>query len=371
MSQKNNPNFDFYSGSFEPQKNTPQEPHMRKTVHHPPLSDARLLKQNLTYSYSRVGFALASAIVLWLILSAVMIAVGTIISPDLAENMMFSTLAGTLPLYVVCTPLVFLIVADVPIVKQEKKKLSLSHFFILFLMAQGLMWAGNFIGERLMGIMGELTGIDFYNQLNDTVQLPIWFIAILTGILAPIFEELIFRKLLLDRMMPHGELCAILFNGVLFGLFHGNFYQFFYAASLGMLLSFVYIKTGRIRHCMLLHIAINFMGGIIPAILLQRIDYDRYLALDATNTAEVEAFYAEYGPQMSALSFFSLAQIIMGLCGIVLLILKMKQMVVERKDNQLPVRKAIKAAFFNVGMLCALTVCILLIVANILSYRVS
>lgn len=369
----NNPNFDFYSPEFfSDPKTTPDEP---KEENNPgdhknfaPLLNEKAAVGALKYSYSKLGIALACIIVLWFVLTAVVIAIGAVVSPALAENMMFSSLAGTLPLYVVCTPLLASMVSSMPVDPKERKTLSIPHFTSLFLMAQGLMWVGNFVGEGLMNIMAKLTGVEFYNQLNDTVALPIWFIAILTGILAPVFEEIIFRKLLLDRMIPHGELCAIIFNGVLFGLFHGNFYQFFYAASLGMLLAFVYVRTRRVGYCMLLHVAVNFMGGIIPAILLQRIDYARYLALDPANTAEVEAFYAEYGPQMNALSLFSLAQIVMGLVGILLLILKFKQFKIEKQPNQLPLGKAARAAALNPGMLCAFAVCALLIVLNLLSY---
>lgn len=371
--KNNNPNFDFYSPEFffdpQPTKNElAKEKNPENHNNFAPLLNEKAAVGALKHSYSKLGIALASIIVLWFVLTSVVIAIGSIVSPTLAENMMFSSLAGTLPLYVVCTPLLFLTVADLPVDPKEKKTLSVSHFIVLFLMAQGLMWVGNFVGEGLMNVMAKLTGVEFYNQLNDTVGLPIWFIAILTGILAPVFEEIIFRKLLLDRMIPHGELCAIVFNGILFGLFHGNFYQFFYAASLGMLLAFVYVRTQRVGYCMLLHVAVNFMGGILPAILLQRIDYARYLALDPANTAEVEAFYAEYGPQMTALSLFSLAQIVMGLVGIILLILKFKQFKIEKQPNQLPLGKAARAAALNPGMLCAFVVCALLIVLNLLSY---
>lgn len=374
MNNKNNPNFDFYSFGNDKTPPAQQPPIDREpedfSSHQEfsPMLDAAALYRTAAHHYSRLGIALAVAILLWFALSAVVLAIGQMISPALGANLMFTNLAGTLPLYFACTPLLYLMISSVPSARPEPKKLSISHFLVLFLMAQGLMWAGNFIGEGLMGIMGRLTGVDFYNQLNDTVGLPIWFVAILTGVLAPLFEEIIFRKLLLDRMIPYGETAAILVNGLLFGLFHGNFYQFFYAASLGMLLSFVYVKTGNWWHTVLLHIGVNFMGGILPTILLQRLDYERYLALDVTNLAEMEAFMAEYGPEMSALSLFSMVQIAMSLAGIVLLILKFKSFKIEPKPTQLPLGTTMKAALLNAGSLCAIGICALLIVTNLLSY---
>lgn len=374
MNNKNNPNFDFYSFGDDKTPPSQQPPIDREPEdfscyqEFSPMLDAAALYRTASHHYSRLGFALAVAILLWFVLSAVVLAIGQMISPALGASLMFTNLAGTLPLYFACTPLLYLMISSVPSARPEPKKLSISHFLVLFLMAQGLMWAGNFVGEGLMGIMGRLTGVDFYNQLNETVGLPIWFVAILTGVLAPLFEEIIFRKLLLDRMIPYGETAAILVNGLLFGLFHGNFYQFFYAASLGMLLSFVYVMTGKWWHTVLLHIGVNFMGGILPTILLQRLDYERYLALDLTNLEEMEAFMAEYGPEMSALSLFSMAQIAMALAGIFLLIVKFKSFKVQLKSSRLPLGTTMKAALLNPGSLCAIGICSLLIVANLLSY---
>ena len=374
MNHKNNPNFDFYSFGEPPkaEPNTPpvQEESWHADVHEnfAPMLDTAALHRATTLSYSRVGFALALTIVLWFALSAVVVAIGVGISPTLGNNLMFTSLAGTLPLYIVGTPLMYLMVFGLPTARPTPKKLTLSFVVMLFLMAQGLMWAGNFIGEGLMGIMGRLTGVDYYNQLNDTVGLPIWFTVILTGILAPIFEELIFRKLMLDRMLPCGEGQAILINGLLFGLFHSNLYQFFYAASLGMLLSFVYAKTGTWRYTALLHIAINFMGGILPAMLLQKIDYNCYLTLDTANAQEIEAFMAEYGPEMSLISLYSAAQIILGLAGIVLLILKFRTIKASIRPSLLPFGKGMKAALLNGGMLCAIGICTLLLITQLIPF---
>ena len=74
---------------------------------------------------------------------------------------------------------------------------------------------------------------------------------------APVFEELIFRKLLLDRLRPFGDRCAILLCGVAFGLYHVNLGQFFYAAALGMVLAGIVLKTGKIWHSMVCHAALN------------------------------------------------------------------------------------------------------------------
>jgi len=99
---------------------------------------------------------------------------------------------------------------------------------------------------------------------------PFWRI-LTVGILAPIFEELIFRKLLIDRVIKYGEFCAIMMSGIMFGLFHGNFAQFFFATGLGMLFAFVYARTGKIWYTILLHMVVNMTTSVITTPLAMKV----------------------------------------------------------------------------------------------------
>ena len=70
---------------------------------------------------------------------------------------------------------------------------------------------------------------------------------IIAVLIAPTAEELLFRKLLTERIVKYGELAAVLASGLFFGLFHGNLNQFSYAFLLGLFLGFIYVKTGKLR----------------------------------------------------------------------------------------------------------------------------
>ena len=74
---------------------------------------------------------------------------------------------------------------------------------------------------------------------------------------APLFEELIFRKFLIDRLLPFGERTTVVFTALLFGMAHQNAGQFFLAFFVGLVLARVYIRTGNILYTMLLHCMIN------------------------------------------------------------------------------------------------------------------
>jgi hypothetical protein len=90
--------------------------------------------------------------------------------------------------------------------------------------------------------------------------------------LAPIFEELIFRKFLIDRTYKYGERNAIILSGLMFGLFHTNLGQFFYAFIIGAIFAWVYIRTGNILYSMSMHLLINLLGGTVPILLLSHVD---------------------------------------------------------------------------------------------------
>lgn len=55
----------------------------------------------------------------------------------------------------------------------------------------------------------------------------------LISIIGPIFEEILFRKILIDKTIKYGARISIIISALLFGLFHGNVNQFFYAFLMG------------------------------------------------------------------------------------------------------------------------------------------
>lgn len=89
--------------------------------------------------------------------------------------------------------------------------------------------------------------------------IPTWLLAI---VVAPIFEELIFRKLVLDRVGSFGQAPAVLCSALIFGLAHQNAGQFFLAFLLGLLFARIYLRTGKIVYTMLLHFMINLTATL-------------------------------------------------------------------------------------------------------------
>ena len=74
-----------------------------------------------------------------------------------------------------------------------------------------------------------------------------------------IAEEIIFRSLLLKPLRAYGDLTAVLVTGIVFGLYHGNFDQFAYAALLGSFFSVIAVKYNSILPVTILHAANNII----------------------------------------------------------------------------------------------------------------
>lgn len=197
----------------------------------------------------------------------------------LSENA--ETVLGLVIMYGVAFPMFYYFIKKVPktsLIRREQMDASELTMWILFCF--GLAYLGNFASQILMFLVEISTGLSMVNPVETMVfeiNLPILFVA--TVILAPFVEEMMFRKLLLDRIGFLGELPAIIFSGFIFGVFHGNLYQFLYAFLLGSTFAFIYCKTGKIRYTIFIHMIVNFMGGIFPAILLQSFEHNPMLGM--------------------------------------------------------------------------------------------
>ena len=81
------------------------------------------------------------------------------------------------------------------------------------------------------------------------------FLAFLALVILPaILEELLFRGILLDGFSKRmGSWPAVILSSLLFGAIHGNWLQFIFASTLGLLLGIIYLKTNSILYPILIH----------------------------------------------------------------------------------------------------------------------
>ena len=184
---------------------------------------------------------------------------------DLLSNPWFLWAASSLPLYVVGVPIFLLLIRSVPTHAQPRSQLPASRLLVLLLICFPVTYLGNVIGSLLSAALSGGTaqnGIETY--ITDG-----GFLALFTTIIvAPVVEEFVFRKQLLDRCGRYGEKTAMVFSALTFGLFHMNFYQFFYAFGVGLILAYVYLRTRSLRYPVLIHMIINFLGSAVPLFMM-------------------------------------------------------------------------------------------------------
>ena len=98
---------------------------------------------------------------------------------------------------------------------------------------------------------------------NYIGNVPAWILLVCVVIISPVFEELLFRKVLLEELLPYGKVTAILISSMLFGMLHANLEQFLYTIFMGIVCANIVLITGKVRYAIYLHMAFNLFGAII------------------------------------------------------------------------------------------------------------
>ncbi len=283
-------------------------------------------------SYSRMGLAY---LLFFLAASGSQLGAMALLEPwreGLGESLYMAVCM--LAMYPVSFPLCCLIIRTVP-----KRGPSWQfpagggRFAAIFVICLGAMLTGNLIGQLLMLAVSLLTGRPMTNGVQEIIlNMGPWYILLVAVVVAPVLEELLFRKFLLDRVAGYGQLTAVLMSGGLFAVAHGNFYQFFYAFALGVIFAYVYLRTGRIRYTIALHMLVNFCGSMVPVFLLDYME---------TNIM--------FGSVLIMGWYLVLGTGVIG--GILLLILGRRQIWFYRMRERVPAGKWLAAVIGNVGIL--------------------
>ena len=254
------------------------------------------------------------------------------IRPEWLDNMNIVMAVTMIPLYVVGYPIAFRLMRKKDARTIEKHEMRPGQFILAFMMAYGLMIMGNIIGLALTTVIGLIKGEPVNNALLSVISDGnIWISAIYTVILAPVFEEILFRKLICDRVVQYGQRTAILISGLLFGLFHMNFNQFFYAAFLGGFFAFIYIRTGNLKYTIALHMIVNFLGSVVGGLLLQNVDM---MSL----------------PGMMIYAAYSMCVYAIGITGVVFFFINRSKMKAPEGDDMVGKGTWFRTAVLNPGM---------------------
>lgn len=245
-------------------------------------------------------------------------------------------------------------------------KLRFSKMLMFFAMAYGAGLIINFVTTIITMTVGLIRGSEVPNVLETfTENVDWWPELIVVVIVAPFFEELLFRKLLIDRAVKYGEGIALALSGVMFGLFHMNFQQAFYACGIGMIFAYVYIRTGKIVYSYILHMSVNALGVVALEIVKHVLSGDMLLELSSGNPEAVLAFMSSKLYIVVGLLFYYAVTYGIAITGFVLLLVKGKKMILRPCENQIPKGRKFGNVVLNPGMLCYIVFCLGMMVFKI------
>lgn len=284
--------------------------------------------------FSRVGWAIVMAAVVWNVLAEVLMSgIGPLLVHAGMDKTDVETIFNDLPFYCVAIPLTLFIFRTVPKVKRRTVNLKPKQFLTFFSLIFPIMTIGGILGQLVSNV---LSGGGASDRLQDaTSGGSLWLTLLSTTILAPIFEETFFRKLLIDHLQQYGEKIAILCSALAFGLYHMNFFQFFYATGLGLVMAYIYVRTGKLRYTIAMHILFNTFGGSLNMLLSANMSDKTVDALTSLDGSKIPAALAAGGPAAYAILVLQIFTIVMFFVGIVVAAICWRKLRFHRAPDEL------------------------------------
>lgn len=255
------------------------------------------------------------------------------------------------PLYVFALPLafLFLIKAEKREIVPQIEKYKFSHMLAFIGVSILFMYIGSFIGYIITNIITSITNKPIDNTISEILMSSPWWVALIgTVIIAPLGEEFIFRKLLIDRVHVYGQKFAILFSAIVFALFHGNLNQLFYTFLLGLVFSYIYVKTGKLRYSIILHALVNFFGGVVAPFIFNRLDLDKF-SESTLSQQEMITFVTENLSMIIMFMLYMAVIFVFGIAGLVVIINYRKKINLTKGEIVIPKNEIGNCVFYNIG----------------------
>jgi len=279
-----------------------------------------------------------------------------IFRPEWLQDDNINLALSIIPMYLIGMPVLVALVKRIPAESVERKQMKWWQFLLAVIMCFGLVYASNLVGNIISTIISMLKGSMVQNAILDiATSVSMFFVILYMVICAPFVEEYVFRKLIVERTVKYGQGVAVVVSGLMFGLFHGNLNQFVYAFTLGCFLAFLYVKTGKLKITIAIHMMINFMGGVVSLKLLEMIDLDRYLEI-AENGMDMNALMTYMSENAVGWILYMLfALFVFGaiLTALIMFIVcfATKKITFQRGQVVIPRGKRFSTVILNVGML--------------------
>lgn len=220
--------------------------------------------------FSRLGFALTFSILSVNVVQLIVAGFMSAVDPNLLMTDWANFFLIAVSFYLIGFPLAYCMMKKIPVaVSQEKKRLTLWQLVEYGLISYAVMILLNFLTTFLLSFIELFKTESIVNPVQQVILTGSpWLSLLCIVVLSPIIEELLFRKILLDRVRIYGDKVAIIFTAIAFGFYHGNLSQLFYAVGLGIILAYIVLKTNQLKYSIGIHMFVNAMGSLILPMLI-------------------------------------------------------------------------------------------------------
>ena len=324
----------------------------------------RKKKTKCVNNFGRIGWILVLGLVLEVIVSSIVLYIVQRKNPALLEDANLSTIVSYIMLIVsIYLPTIFL---GRKLEKREiqKNKMPFGMLMVSIIVIYSAGILSNIVGTIINYVLGIATGEGIQIPLLDALDgLNPFLIIVLTAVVAPVFEELVFRKIIIDSVIKYNEISAIIFSGLCFGLFHGNLSQFVYTFVVGMLFAYIYVRTGKIKYTICCHVVLNTLGSV-PIFLMQKIDLEKITEyVQAGEMDQYMEYVIEHVATFALVGLYGMIVLTLIVLGIIFLFVFRKKFFIKHREDEIKTSSAVKLMFLNPGMIIFLVIEIMNIVA--------
>lgn len=218
----------------------------------------------------------------------------------LPTSIFINNLIGLIILYGIGLVLFMFVIKDIDSQKYQKNKISFKTITFSFLLQCSAMLVLIILVNVLLLLGVNETSTD----INSTSPAMIFMLLIFN----PIVEEFVFRKLIADKLLKYGEAFYILVSSYCFAILHGisiGFVNIIYTFILGLIWSYLLVKTGSFLLVVFMHAISNLFNAIIMQILLSI--------------------------SIKMVSIYMMIILVLGIIGLILFIINRKKIIVDNK----------------------------------------
>jgi membrane protease YdiL (CAAX protease family) len=225
--------------------------------------------------YRRIGWGFFVMVIAIELASTVLLLGAMAISPGVMETSWFLMALTDVSIYVFALPLFMKAIGALPNsdnltgdTSGPREGIALKTVLLLAIVAVAstiildeatrwiVFWFESVSGSTIMDPLTETAGQG--SLLVNTIG----FVVV-----APIMEELVFRKMLYRKLAGYGQKAFVFYSATMFALFHMNIYQIPYAFVVGALFAYVMWKSGKVAYSIFMHFLVNLMGSTVAPVL--------------------------------------------------------------------------------------------------------